>query len=223
VRRTCLRNIVSRRAFTPGLLRWSFAVCILWSMTPAAAAHPGALDAAGCHTNHSTGEYHCHSPAGTSAGAHPAAVELQGRVVAVTDGDTIKVLDASNTTVVVRLNGIDAPERAQPFGAVSRKHLESLVAGQQVLVRTMKHDRYGRVLGNVWVQPRDCPGCDKTLYVNYAQVLDGMAWWYRYYAGDQTPEDRGRFESAEREAMARRWGLWADPDPVPPWLWRSRK
>jgi endonuclease YncB( thermonuclease family) len=148
--------------------------------------------------------------------------ELLGRVVAVTDGDTIKVLDANNTLHRVRLSGIDAPERSQPFGAASRKNLESMVAGQQVIVRSVKYDKYGRILGSVWVRPRDCPPCGKTLYVNHAQILDGMAWWYRYYADEQSEEDRGRFESAELEAIARKWGLWADPKPVPPWVWRRQ-
>ena len=135
------------------------------------------------------------------------ASEISGFAV-ITDGDTIKI---SNNRI--RLYGIDAPERNQPFGNVSRKQLESMVAGKQVLVRAIKLDRYGRVLGNVWVQPRDCPRCGKTLYVNHAQILAGMAWWYEYYAEDQSAGDRGRFASAQQEARARKWGLWADPDP----------
>lgn len=188
-----------------------------------ASAHPGGLDDSGCHNNRSTGEHHCHQQDRAATGDTQAYdSEIQGRVIAVTDGDTIKVLDANNTSHKIRLNGIDAPEKSQPFGNASRKKLESMVAGKQVLVRSTKYDRYGRVLGNVWVQPADCPQCGKTLYVNHAQVLAGMAWWYRYYADDQSEEDRGRFASAEQEAMARKWGLWADPDPVPPWVWRRR-
>ena len=90
----------------------------------------------------------------------------------------------------VRLAGIDAPEKAQPFGNASRKHLASMVAGKEVRVETSKKDRYGRVLGKVWVQPRNCPGCGKTLNANLAQIQAGMAWWYEYYARDQPPEDR---------------------------------
>lgn len=51
--------------------------------------------------------------------------------------------------------------------------------------------------------------------------LAGMAWWFRYYAYELSPEDRGRYESAENEAKARGWGLWADPDPVNPYKWRK--
>ena len=152
-----------------------------------------------------------------------AHADLRGRVVAVTDGDTIKVLDASGTQHKVRLTGIDAPERGQPFGTASRDHLASMVAGKDVRVESTKSDRYGRILCKVWVQPSDCPTCGKTLDANHAQLLAGMAWWYRYYAKEQPPEDRGRYESAEDEARARGWGLWTDPDPINPYDWRKGK
>ena len=84
-----------------------------------------------------------------------------------------------------------------------------------------KQDIYGRELGKVWVQPPDCPSCGKTLDANYAQVLAGMAWWYRYYAKEQSLEDCGRYESAEDEAKAKGWGLWADPNPINPYDWRK--
>lgn len=150
-----------------------------------------------------------------------AHADFTGLVVAVTDGDTIKVLGADQVEHKVRLSGIDAPERGQPYSNASRKHLASLVAGKEVFVETTKLDIYGRSLGKVWVQPSDCPGCGKILDANYAQILAGMAWWYRYYANEQSPEDRGRYESAEDEAKARGWGLWADPNPINPYSWRK--
>ena len=140
--------------------------------------------------------------------------------VAVTDGDTIKVLDDNDTEHRVRLTGINAPERGQPYGTASTNYLASM-AGKPVLVESSKNDRYGRVLGKVWVQPADCPSCGKTLDANHAQILAGMAWWYRYYANEQSEEDRGRYESAEDEARARKWGLWADPNPIEPYDWRK--
>lgn len=149
-----------------------------------------------------------------------AAADINGKVVAVTDGDTIKVLDQNLQQHKIRLSGIDAPERAQPFGNASRKQLAKLVAGKQVRVESVKNDRYGRVLGKVWVQPSDCPDCGKTLNVNHAQILYGMAWWYKDYARDQSPEDRGRYQSAAQEARKRKRGLWSEPDPIPPWAWR---
>ena len=150
-----------------------------------------------------------------------AFADVTGRVVSVTDGDTIKVLDSTNTQYRVRLTGIDAPERGQPYGTVSRDHLALMVAGKEVFVESDKNDRYGRILGKIWVRPGDCPTCGKTLDANHAQILAGMAWWYRYYAKEQSPEDQGRYESAEDEAKARKWGLWADPNPINPYDWRK--
>ena len=139
--------------------------------------------------------------------AASAHADLLGRVVAVTDGDTLKVLDEDRMQHTVRLTGIDAPERGQSFSTASRDHLAGMVAGKEVRVDSSKNDRSGRVLGKVWVQPSDCRTCGKILDANYAQVLAGMAWWYRYYAKGQSPEDRGRYESAEDEAKARGWGF----------------
>jgi endonuclease YncB( thermonuclease family) len=150
-----------------------------------------------------------------------AQADVTGVVVSVTDGDTIKVLDENNTQHKVRLTGIDAPERGQPFGLASKKYLASMLGGKEVFVESNKNDRYGRVLGKVWVQPADCPSCGKTLDINHAQLLAGMAWWYRYYAKQQSAEDRGRYESAEDEAKARDRGLWSVPDPVNPYDWRK--
>jgi len=150
----------------------------------------------------------------------PVVADINGKVVAVTDGDTIKVLDVNRVQHKIRLAGIDAPEREQPFGNASRKYLASLVAGKAVRIETTKKDRYGRVLGKVWVQPRDCPSCGKTLNANHAQILAGMAWRYLDYVKDLSPEDRGRYASAEAEARKRKRGLWREANAIPPWAWR---
>ena len=76
--------------------------------------------------------------------------DITGRVVGVTDGDTIKLLDSHNVEHKVRLTGIDAPERGQPFGAASTKHLASMVAGKEVFVESSKEVRYGRMLGTAF-------------------------------------------------------------------------
>ena len=74
------------------------------------------------------------------------AATLTGRVVGVTDGDTIKILDSNNTQYKIRLAGIDAPEKKQPFGNVSKKSLSDMVYGKQVSVDYNKQDRYGRTI-----------------------------------------------------------------------------
>ena len=152
---------------------------------------------------------------------------LEGRVVRIADGDTLTVLDADQVQHRVRLAGIDAPERAQPFGERSKQSLARLVAGKPVEIRWHKKDRYGRVVGQVWVVPPDArcqgAGCPKTLDAGLAQVTVGLAWHYKQYAGEQSEEDRERYSFAEVEARARRAGLWREGDPVAPWEWRRMR
>ena len=149
-----------------------------------------------------------------------AFADIEGRVVAVTAGDIITVFDSQGTEHKIQLKGVDAPERGQPHSETSRKHLSGLVSGQQVRVESPPSDRHGQVVGKVWVRPADCPTCGQTLDVNLAQITAGMAWWYRYHREEQSPSDRGRYESAEDEAKARGWGLWSDPNPINPSDWR---
>jgi endonuclease YncB( thermonuclease family) len=95
---------------------------------------------------------------------------LTGRVVGVTDGDTITVLDANRQQHKIRLGGIDAPEKAQPFGQRSKENLSRLVFNKEVQVDWTKRDRYQRIVGKVWVQPSDCPTCPMTLDAGHAQI-----------------------------------------------------
>lgn len=150
---------------------------------------------------------------------------IQGRVVSVSDGDTITVLDADHQQHKIRLSGIDAPEKAQPFGQRSKENLSRLVYDRDVTVEWRKKDRYGRTVGKVMVAAPVCREviCPKTLDVCHAQIVAGMAWWYRQYAREQEPGDANRYEQSEQEARTRRIGLWSDPQPTPPWEWRKAK
>lgn len=143
-----------------------------------------------------------------------SAAELSGRVVTVADGDTITILDAQKAQHRIRLAGIDAPEKGQPFGNRSRENLAERVFKRDVIVEWHKKDRYGRLVGVVLVDGHD---------VNLEQVRAGFAWWYREYAKEQKPEDRALYELAEKAAREGKLGLWADPRPKPPWEWRSKK
>lgn len=141
------------------------------------------------------------------------ATELTGRVVGVTDGDTITVLAPGNTEERIRLAGIDAPEKNQPYGQASKQHLSDQVFDRQVVVDWAKRDQYGRIIGKVLVDGRDA---------NLEQVKAGLAWHYKKYQNEQELDDRlayGRAEVAAREA---RTGLWEEPAPVAPWEWRKR-
>ena len=142
------------------------------------------------------------------------AETVKGRVVGVADGDTITVLDADKAQHKIRLAGIDAPEKKQAFGNRSKESLSEMVFDKTVNVETEKRDRYGRQIGKVLVNGQD---------VNLVQVERGMAWFYRQYQREQSPNDRKLYEAAEDSAKAARRGLWRDIDPVPPWDFRHKK
>jgi endonuclease YncB( thermonuclease family) len=129
----------------------------------------------------------------------------------VADGDTITVLDANRQQNKVRLIGIDAPEKFQPFGNRSRQHLDVLVHGRDVVVEWNKRDRYGRILGKVLVGSVDA---------NLEQIRAGLAWHYKQYEREQSRENRETYASAELHARTAKRGLWIDPAPIPPWEFR---
>ena len=139
---------------------------------------------------------------------------VTGRVVGVADGDTITVLDADKVQHKIRLAGIDAPEKKQPFGNRSKESLSELTFDKTVAVETTKRDRYGRQVGKVLINGRD---------VNLVQVERGMAWFYRQYQREQSPNDRKLYEAAEDSAKAGKRGLWLEANPVPPWEFRHGK
>jgi endonuclease YncB( thermonuclease family) len=150
---------------------------------------------------------------------------LTGRVVYVADGDSVIVKDAAGIRHRIRLSGIDAPELKQRFGGRAKQNLYRLLFNNTVSVEYDKRDEHGRLVGKVMVaSPDACPDasntCPKTLDAGMAQLTVGLAWWYRYYAAEQTEQDQHRYEFAEYEARARKAGLWGDAAPVPPWDWR---
>lgn len=159
-------------------------------------------------------------------GMSPAfGATLTGQVVAVSDGDTVTVLDAERTQHKIRLSGIDAPEKAQAFGERSKQNLWRLVHGKPVDVQWYKRDRFGRIVGRVLVAEAACQShdCPKTVDAGLDQIDAGLAWWYRDYAKDQSGEDAQRYRLAEEDARRSNVGLWAEPEPVPPWDWRREK
>ena len=131
---------------------------------------------------------------------------LVGNVIRVSDGDTIWVRDKLGHRHKIRLNRIDAPESNQPFGKESTQHLESLIGGKEILVEYATTDRYGRILGIVYLGGMD---------INLQMVRDGHAWHYKHF--DASPS----YSAAEIAAQAAKRGLWATTNPIPPHLWRK--
>jgi endonuclease YncB( thermonuclease family) len=142
------------------------------------------------------------------------AETLTGRVVGIADGDTLTLLDATKTQHKIRLAGIDSPEKSQPFGQHCKKSLSDLAYDRVATVESSKLDRYGRVIGKVWVDSQD---------VNLEQIRRGCGWHYKKYQNEQSLDDQLSYNSAEVSARANKVGLWSDNNPVPPWDFRNAK
>lgn len=145
---------------------------------------------------------------------HCFALELQGRIIGVLDGDTVDLLTQGKELVRVRLSGIDAPEKRQAFGNAAKKALSDLAFDRQVRVDGGKRDRYGRFIGKILLNGTD---------VNLQMVNRGYAWHYVKYEKEQMLEDRLIYRAAEALAKSRRLGLWDDKDPVAPWEFRAAR
>lgn len=139
------------------------------------------------------------------------AAEPSGMVIGVADGDTLTLLDAGKTRHRIRLDGIDAPERSQPFGQRARQSLASLTYGRAAQAHCAKVDRYGREVCRVTVDGVD---------VGLEQIRRGLAWHYVRYAGEQSETERTTYAQAERAARSSGTGLWSYRDPTPPWDFR---
>jgi endonuclease YncB( thermonuclease family)/methylphosphotriester-DNA--protein-cysteine methyltransferase len=146
------------------------------------------------------------------AQANKVQLVIEGKVIRVSDGDTIAVLDKDNKQHKIRFQGIDAPESKQDFGQASKENLSKMVFGKQVTVIWEKVDKYRRTVGKVLLDGKD---------INIEQIKAGLAWHYKKYADEQPPEDRVTYAAAEAEAKAARRGLWQDPNPTPPGEWRA--
>jgi len=130
------------------------------------------------------------------------------RVIGIKDGDTVVLLTERKVEITVRLSEIDAPERKQAFGTVSRTYLSNLIFGKEVKLEILGKDRYGRTLGFIYTR--------NGTNVNVEMVKNGMAWQYLKYSKSAV------LRRAQIEAKSQKLGLWRDPFPIPPWEFRRR-
>ncbi|SDH25794.1 thermonuclease family protein [Nitrosomonas sp. Nm132] len=139
-----------------------------------------------------------------------AAQEYRGRVVAISDGDTLTILDSNKRQIKVRLAEIDTPESKQPYGSKAKQELSALAYNKTAIIKAQSTDRYKRVVGRVYVGNVD---------VNAELVRRGSAWVYRQYAKDK------KLFLLEDQARKKRVGLWSLPESekIPPWEWRRFK
>ena len=136
------------------------------------------------------------------------SAELYGRVVGISDGDTITVL-AQSVPHKIRLSGIDCPEKSQAYGQVAKEFTAAHCFGKDVKVEYSAYDKYRRIIGEVILPDGQ----------NLSDLLleNGYAWWYRRYSTD---EQRHELEDNARRL---RMGLWSDSEPLPPWDYRKAR
>lgn len=139
------------------------------------------------------------------------AEELTGKVVGIADGDTVTVLTPQMEEIKVRLAGIDAPEKDQPYGQKSKQMLSDLIYNRTVRVEKEDIDKYGRTVGHIYLGNTD---------INILMISQGGAWAYKQYLG---PKDTA-FVDAEEAARKDSAGLWAlQADQItPPWEFRHK-
>jgi micrococcal nuclease len=140
----------------------------------------------------------------------PRAGYTYGKAIAIADGDSFEILTSEGVTLRVRLAEIDSPEWDQPYADEARAELAGLIQDRDVRIRNADTDRYGRIVGWVYVDE---------LSVNEELLRRGAAWVYDRHASDW------RLYPLETEARAARRGLWALPESqrIPPWEWRQRR
>jgi endonuclease YncB( thermonuclease family) len=137
---------------------------------------------------------------------------IDARVVGVTDGDTIQVLTANNRLIGVRLAFVDAPEKGQAFGNVSKRAMSELVFGHTVALRLYAAARYGRLVAQVFVD-----GTDAGLEL----LKQGLAWAYEPYLPEAPQDVQVAYRQGADQARSSRLGLWQDANPEPPWEFRQ--
>jgi len=158
-----------------------------------------------------------------------SAETIKGKVIKVTDGDTVTIIDGNGFKHRVRLAGIDAPEKGgQSYGDKSTKSLSWLIHNKGVTAEYSKYDRYGRILGKIMVGSKGDKfcliiECAREIDVGLEQIKAGMAWHYKRYQNEQSREDINFYSSAEKSAKQNQLGLWSDKSPIPPWKWRRDK
>ncbi len=134
---------------------------------------------------------------------------ISGKVIAIIDGDTFKLLMQDSLQHRIRIANIDCPEKKQPFSNRAKQFTSEAIFGKMIMVEVLKTDRYGRLIGVVTY--------DKVMNLNHELVKNGMAWHYVKYSNDND------LQKIEDNARYKKIGLWSDPNAIAPWIWRSNK
>ncbi|MBV9210354.1 MAG: thermonuclease family protein [Acidobacteria bacterium] len=146
----------------------------------------------------------------------PLRVMVELKVVGIADGDTLIISNTANQHLLIRLQGIDAPETGQAFSRESLENLTNLVSGKSVTVEFDPHgkpDSEGRVVAKVMLEGLD---------IALEQIKNGFAWYCKDYKKEQSESDRYTYAEAEKEARDATRGLWKEAAPQPPWKYRKQ-
>jgi endonuclease YncB( thermonuclease family) len=141
--------------------------------------------------------------------AQPVIGVISGKVVKVSDGDTLTIATDENKLVKIRLYGIDSPEKKQNFGDKAQDFLSQQIKDKYVTVDVIDIDQYKRSVGRVFIDDVD---------INREMVKEGYAWVYTQYC--KIPQ-RAEWERLQETAKEHRKGLWNSNNPIAPWQWRK--
>ncbi|MGD9332580.1 MAG: thermonuclease family protein [Desulfobacterales bacterium] len=134
---------------------------------------------------------------------------IAARVIGVTDGDSVIVLEDGNNRVKIRLHGVDCPEIGQASGAEAKNFTSGLSFGKAIEYRLVGIDKFGSTVATVYL--------DDGRELNLEIIKAGLGWYEKRYL------KRPDYADAEAQARKDKIGLWADPDPLSPWEWRRKK
>lgn len=135
------------------------------------------------------------------------SAQLTGKIVRVSDGDTVVLLDSTNIQHKIRLDGIDCPERTQDYGTKATDFTKNLCAGKYVKVDVAGIDKYKRVLGVLWVDGAN---------VNEELLKNGLAWQYKY-------NNSAQYKIFENNARKKKLNIWSMSNPTAPWDFRKEE
>ena len=138
-----------------------------------------------------------------------AQQSISGNVIAITDGDTFKLLKKDSTLIRVRLANIDCPERKQPFSKSAKQFTSDAIFNKEVRLEVIKMDRYQRYIANVYY--------DNNKNLSEELMKAGFAWHFIKYSTNPT------LQEVQDKAKLNKIGLWQDPNAIAPWEWRANK
>lgn len=139
------------------------------------------------------------------------APALEGKIIHVSDGDTVTLLTSGHKKIKIRLYRIDTPEKAQPYGTRAKQFTAQKIANKQVTVEEYGIDRYGRIVGIVKT--------GRNTSLNEELLKNGLAWYYEKYC--RIPIC-GKWKNIEQNAKRNKIGLFQDKNAIPPWNWRKK-